>query len=199
MPGTTRESAAGSVANVQTRERCPAGLTELCNSGEFEQPCNERNLPRDVALRQPSHLSLPDHVHRLDALNRARRRPEAAEALTGPNASFQGAVVLLNGLITNDKFCLSRVSQQKLRYVRGPRAFACQTTSSCAHLRDEPQHRGGAHEATMASPSSVSVEHGCRAAVGSGLPTSPGMDSIERAGFRSTASVSLYHKSGGER
>ena len=86
------------------------GLTELDSSGEFEQPCNERNLPRDVALRQPSHLSLPDHVHRLDALNRARRRPERAEALPGPDASFQGAVVLLHGVVQVPKVISDRWS-----------------------------------------------------------------------------------------
>ena len=82
----------GSVANVQTRERWPVGLTELCSSGEFEQPCNERDLPRDVALRQPSHLSLPDHVHRLDALNRA-----ASLTRTSGNPGWPGRVVSRRG------------------------------------------------------------------------------------------------------
>ena len=50
-----------------------AGLTELGRSGESEQSCHERDLPRDVVLWQPPYLSLPDHIHRLDALNRARR------------------------------------------------------------------------------------------------------------------------------
>ena len=40
----------GSVANVQTRVWWPAGLTELGSSGESEQSCNERDLPRYVAL-----------------------------------------------------------------------------------------------------------------------------------------------------
>src|SRR5438094_3541891 len=93
-------------------------------------------------------------------------------------------MVLLNGLITNDKFCIIRVSQQKLRYLRRPPAFTCQTTNACAYLRDEPQHRGGAHEATVASPSSVSVDLGCGTAVGSGLPTSPGMDPSEPVSAR---------------
>src|SRR4030081_1729183 len=33
------------------------------NSGEPEEPCNERDLPSDVILRQPLYLSLPDHIH----------------------------------------------------------------------------------------------------------------------------------------
>ena len=155
-------------------------------------------MPAYVAFQLSPHLPFPNHVHRLLALNRSPCSLERSKPLAGIHQPLDPAMVLLNGLITNDKFCITRVSQQKLRYLRRPRAFTCQTTSACAYLRDEPQHRGGAHEATVASPSSVSVDLGCGAAVGSGLPTSPGMDPTERAGFRSTASVSLSHKSGGE-
>ena len=63
----------GSVANLKTRERLSAGPNELGNSGESEQSCNESDLARDVALGQPPYLSLPDHIHHLDALNGARR------------------------------------------------------------------------------------------------------------------------------
>ena len=68
-----RSCTTGSVANVKMRERLAVGLTELGGGDESEQACNERNLPRDVALGQPSYLSLPDHVHHLDALNRSSR------------------------------------------------------------------------------------------------------------------------------
>src|ERR1051326_9641162 len=71
------------------------------------------------------------------------------------------SVVLLNGLITNDKFCLSRVSRQKLRYARR----AGQTSVCCEYPRDEG-HRGGADEATVDHSSSVSTDHGRGAAVG---------------------------------
>src|SRR5215471_17903496 len=37
-PGPCQHGCARSVANVQTRERCPAGLTELDSRGELEQP-----------------------------------------------------------------------------------------------------------------------------------------------------------------
>jgi hypothetical protein len=123
------------------------------------------------------------------------RRPEPQ---TRRNPLLDKPVVLLNGLITNDKFCLIRVSQQKLRYSRRPRVRTCQTAGSYEYPRDEGQHRGGTNEATVANPSSVSTDHGCGAAVGSGLPTSPGMDPTERPGFCSTAFVSPSGRSGGE-
>ena len=106
-------------------------------------------------------------------------------------------MILFNGLITNDKFCLSRVSRQKLRYARRSRTIPCQAVDSYAYSRDE-EHRGGANEATVESPSSVSADHECRAAVGPDLPTSPGMDATERPGFRSTGFVSPSTGSGGE-
>src|SRR5215471_11400582 len=82
-------------------------------------------------------------------------------------------MILLNGLITNDKFCLIRVLRQKLWYTRRPRAVPCQAVDSYAYLRDE-EHRGAANEATVESPSSVSAEHECRTAAGPSLPISPG-------------------------
>ena len=58
-----------SVANLKMRELYSAAIIELGSSDESERPCNECDLPRDLALGQPSHLALPDHVHHLDALN----------------------------------------------------------------------------------------------------------------------------------
>ena len=101
-------------------------------------------------------------------------------------------MVLLNGLITNDKFCLSRVSRQKLHYARRPRTLPCQAVDSYAYPRDEEQ-RGGANEATVESPSSVSADYQCRAALGPDIPTSRGMDPTDRQ-----ASVSPSSGSGGE-
>jgi hypothetical protein len=137
-------------------------------------------------------------MHRLVTVDRPQRTFCRPEPQARCNALLDESVVLLNGLITNDKFCLIRVSQQKLRYSRRPRALTCQAAGSYEYPRDEGQHRGGTNEATVANPSSVSTDHGCGAAVGSSLPTSPGMDPTERLGFRSTPSVSLSGRSGGE-
>ena len=106
-------------------------------------------------------------------------------------------MILLNGLITNDKFCLVRRSRQKLRYARRPRVSACVGDGGCEYLRDE-RHRGGANEAAVETSASVSTDHGCGAAVGSGLPTSSGLEYFARPGLGSVALGSPSAKNGGE-
>jgi len=106
-------------------------------------------------------------------------------------------MVLFNGLITNDKFCLIRVIRQKLHYARRQRGLPCRVTDSCEYPRDEG-HRGGANEATVESSSSVSTDQGCAATVGSSLPTSAGMDSTEQPGFSAPACVAPSSRRGGE-
>ena len=63
------------------------------NGGQTEEPCHKRDLTNDVAFLQPPHLSLADHVHRLDALNRSRGRIEGANSLTGSHPSFDRSVI----------------------------------------------------------------------------------------------------------
>ena len=166
--------------------------------GNSENSVDELALSDRVALSHPAHLSFSDGMHCLVALDRSACAFHRSEPEAGRDPLLDESVVLLNGLITNDKFCLSRVIQQKLRYSRRSRTLPCQATDSYEYPRDE-RHRGGANEAIMESQSSVSTDQGCGAAVGSGLPTSSGMDPTERHAFRSTAFVSPSSKSGGER
>jgi hypothetical protein len=142
-------------------------------------------------------LTLLDLLRQFDSANSYDRVVESFESQHRPNPLFDSAVVLLNGLITNDKFCISRVSRQKLRYARRPRTLPCKAVDSYAYPRDE-EHRGGANEATVESSSSVSADHECRAAVGPGLPTSPAMDPTDRPGPRSSGFVSPSSGSRGE-
>jgi hypothetical protein len=164
---------------------------------QSEDLIEEQDQSQHIPFRQPSHLAFPDHVHDLISLDRPPGPVKGSEPLAGVDPSFDRPMILFNGLITNDKFCLSRVSRQKLRYTRRPRTLPCQAVDSYAYPRDE-EHRGGAHEATVESPSSVSADHECPAAVGPGLPTSPGMDLTDRPGPRSTGFVSPSSGSGGE-
>ena len=159
---------------------------------------DELTLRYSIALGEPADLTFTDCMHRLVASDCSARTLHRSESEARRNPLLDEPMVLLNGLITTDKFCLIRVSQQKLRYSRRPRALTCQAAGSYEYPRDEGQQRGGTNEATVANPSSVSTDHGCGAAVGSGLPTSAGMDPTERTGFRSTTSVSLSGRSGGE-
>ena len=159
---------------------------------------DELTLSYWITLANPADLPFADCMHRLVTLNRSPRPLRRTETEARRDPFLDEPMVLFNGLITNDKFCLIRVSQQKLRYLRRPRALTCQAAGSYEYPRDEGQQRGGTNEATVANPSSVSTDHGCGAAVGSGLPTSPGMDPTERPGFCSTAFVSPSGRSGGE-
>ena len=66
--------------------------------GQSEEAFNERGLAGDVVLRQPSDLSLPNHVHRLDSLKRSPRRVKCSEPLTRSDPPLDGSVILLNVL-----------------------------------------------------------------------------------------------------
>ena len=56
----------------------------LCS--EPEHPLDETDLPNDIALCQPTHLPLADHVHRLIPLDRSQRTVDRSEPLAGCQA-----------------------------------------------------------------------------------------------------------------
>ena len=145
-------------------------------------------------LRQPPDLSLANHVNGLNPLKRSPRRAKGSEALTGSDPPFYGSVILLNGLITNDKFCFIRRSPVKLEWRHRRRAAADPAAVATDYLREERTPFGGDHEAQMASSPSRLSDGGCGASVGSGLPTSPDMDGVERAGLRQPASAVLSRR-----
>jgi hypothetical protein len=92
---------------------------------------------------------------------------------------FDPSMILLNGLITNDKFCLSRISPYRVRWARRPpqrRVFRVMTD----YLHNDPEHCGGSHETPVAYPASVPGGRGGRAAMGSGLPTLAPLESAPR-------------------
>src|SRR5689334_13510840 len=66
------------------------------------------------------------------------------------DAEFHATVILLNGLITNDKFCLSVVSPLKLGWVRGPRAGVGVRADSANLTKDVRQPSIGEHAKKMA-------------------------------------------------
>jgi hypothetical protein len=100
-------------------------------------------------------------------------------------------VILFNGLITNDKFCFIRISRLKLEWRRRRRGVSVHNADLPNYLREEETLSGGDNEARMASSPSSQSDGGCGATMGSSLSTSPDMDSVERAGFRSHASALL--------
>jgi hypothetical protein len=69
------------------------------SDGNSEEAGDERNLAEDIVFRYPSNLVFADHVYRLDTLNRAARRIEGPEALTGSHSSFDRPVILLHYIV----------------------------------------------------------------------------------------------------
>ena len=86
----------------------------------------------------------------------------------------------LNGLITNDKFCLVRTSRLALSWWRRPLRLRDPATATYFHEVSVP--RGGADEAVMASAAVSADPPGRGAAVGSSLPVPAALGDANRAG-----------------
>jgi hypothetical protein len=101
----------------------------------------------------------------------------------------------LNGLITNDKFCLSRTGRLTLTWSRRPLRLQDHPTGNTAYPSDGSTHRGGTNETPVEH--SPRTKTGLRRAtsVGSGLPVPPAMGTVERAG----ANAQLDSDAGGVR
>ena len=67
--------------------------------GHIEEVVDEPILTLDVMPAQPSHLTLPNYVHRLIALNRSFRSLEFTEPLLSAHTPFDRAMVLLDDVI----------------------------------------------------------------------------------------------------
>jgi hypothetical protein len=87
-------------------------------SSDTEELRDESGFCDHMLFGDPSNSSLTNHVHRLDAFDRSPGTLKGVVAFGQPGALFHGSVVLLNGLITNDKFCFIRSSPLKLRWRR---------------------------------------------------------------------------------
>ena len=121
---------------------------------------DELALRYRIALSDPADLTFADCMHRLVAPDGSTSALDRSKPETRDNPLLDAPVVLLNGLITNDKFCLTRVSRQKLRYARRRRVSPCAVDDGCEYLRDEGHH-GGANEAAVETSASISTDHGC--------------------------------------
>ena len=72
---------------------------EILLSGKTERHLKESNLRGHIALGQPSHLSLPDHMNCFIALDRAVCSIKGAEAELGVDSSLDGAMILFNDVV----------------------------------------------------------------------------------------------------
>ena len=93
-----------------------------------------------------------------------------------------GQKYFINGLITNDKFCLIRHSQIQLRWSRNPYRFRPRKSQ---YAPDETSHQGGYHETPVADTASVSANGRWGTTLGSRLPASHAMESTDRGDHRS--------------
>lgn len=94
--------------------------------------------------------------------------------------AFQAAEQGLNGLITNDKFCLIRTGRLALSGWRRP--LRLRDPAPATYLHEVSVPRGGPYEAVMASAPIAADEPGWGAAVGSGLPAPAALGDADRAG-----------------
>lgn len=69
------------------------------SGSQIEQLVDEPILLANIIAADPPRLALPDHVHRLVALNRSPGRLELAKALLGHHAPFDGSMILLHDVV----------------------------------------------------------------------------------------------------
>jgi len=107
-----------------------------------------------------------------------------ADAGQGPiECLLEEAEGVFNGLITNDKFCMSRHISLRLTWSRFPLRLRFPARASGTYLPGESAHvgahRGGSHETAMAHTSPGAPPAGWATTVGPGLPTPAGLDDAE--------------------
>ena len=115
--------------------------------------------------------------HGQSALNSQRHLLSAAERLSMADATarLRPLVHRVNGLITNDKLCLSRTQQLHLSWQRMPPSYARPPLSSYPPQKKTP--RGGSYASTKLPPTpSSSASPRWAAPVGSRLPTADALE-----------------------
>src|SRR3954468_5984034 len=98
---------------------------------------------------------------------------DAAEALESREEA-------LDGLITNDKFCLSRLGRLTLSWWRYPLRRRDQDRPRAGTVPGPDGDRGGAHEAPVADSPPHAAGRGRGATVGPGVPADPGLGRGDR-------------------
>ena len=90
-------------------------------------------------------------------------------------------MILLNGMITNDKFCMIRQGRVKLRWSRRPYRFRPRKSD---YASDDRRHEESSHETPLADTAPIPADGGWSTTVGSGLPISSRVDGAPRAARR---------------
>jgi hypothetical protein len=98
---------------------------------------------------------------------------EGFEPARGPVPLLDTPMVLFNGMVTNDKFCLIRRCQVQLRWSRQPYRFRPRKPD---YLLDETSHWEGSHDTPLAGTTAIPANGGRGTAMGSGVPIPAAMD-----------------------
>lgn len=93
-----------------------------------------------------------------------------------------------NGLITKDKFCLSRFGKLALNWSRYEVYRKRKPKPVAEYANDEQKHHGGVHEPSMASSPPIQPTTRWRAALGSSLSTAHPVGQPERQSKPAAAS-----------
>jgi hypothetical protein len=119
-----------------------------------------------------------NHVHEFDTGERPLCCIERFEPQHRSCHPFHPAMILLNGMITNDKFCMIRQGRVQLRWSRRPYRFRPRKSD---YAPDEIRQEESSHETPLADTAAVPADGGRGAAVGSGLSISRGWDHAPQA------------------
>ena len=145
----------------------------LRSGGEAEEAGDESPLGRHVIPGRGAHLSLGEHRHCLHTRQRPPRRPEAPEAEHRPGQALDAAVVLLDGLIANDKFCLVRRTRLRLSWSRlSLRDRSARASAASA----EALLTAGTDAMPVDRASDDAADPGRPTPLGPGLPGAAGLD-----------------------
>jgi hypothetical protein len=93
-----------------------------------------------------------------------------------------------NGLITKDKFCLSRFGKLALNWSRYEVYLERKPKPVTKYADDEEKHHGGVHEPSLASSPPGQPTTRWRAPLGSSLPTAHSVGQPDRQSKLSAAS-----------
>jgi hypothetical protein len=161
--------------------RCRPSLRGGHESHQLGKPL----LMDTASLREREPLVVPllwseKRAYLIIHATKAGRSIAVFESAHGAVALFNPSVVLLNGLITNDKFCMSRTNPSRVRWARRPSQRRALPPATARYLHNDPEHGGGGHETPVAHPASVPRDRGWRTAVGSGLPTPAPLEHAQR-------------------
>jgi hypothetical protein len=138
-----------------------------------EEAMDEGPLRRHVVRWYGTHLPLGQHRHGLDTGQGPPCGPEALKAEHRPDQALHAAVVLLDGLIANDKFCLVRRTRLQLSWSR---LSLRDRSARVSALPAEALPQGGTDAMPMDRMSDDAAGPGRPTSLGPGLPGGAGLD-----------------------